>query len=143
MPLIDVTGNDIYCPPDAPALLTPTQMAVIQFGSRLAGEMFTNVDELHLEQGTPADAIQVDFHRYSDHAINPVDFWIKSQLTEILGEEDERHQVRDLLIGIVMDLFRESSYLHEVPFKWALDVFMGPYAHGCISNDRGEIVHRW
>lgn len=140
MPLVTLTCSSTYYPPDSTHVKVefPAQQRIIDLAEMLPKLIVAYADDLHLEAGTPEDAVQVDIKKFHAYSVNSVDLWVHVWFSENWNSEDVRKEVRDKLITIVADWLDE----HELKFMWALDIAYGP-TNGCIADATGAIQLRW
>lgn len=139
MPLVTLTCSNAYYPQDSKHVEQfPFQVKIIELAETLPKLIIQHADSLHLEEGTPENAVQVDIKKFHTFAVNNVDLWVHVWFSESWSSEDIRTDVRDMLIAIVQSWLDQ----YELKLKWALDIAYGP-TNGCIANATGEIRQRW
>lgn len=140
MPLVTLTCSNTYYPPDSQNVTVefPAQRQIIELADMLPTLLIQRADALHLEPGTPEEAVQVDIKKFHAYAKNNVDLWVHVWFSESWAQEDVRIDVRDTLIILIANWLDE----HEIKLMWALDIAYGP-TNGCISDAMGTIQLRW
>ena len=134
MPLVDITTKEGWHN-DA------DQSLANRLGQALPAAFVAEEKKLHLDEGTPEDAVQVDFHEYHPRAVNAVDIWLLVRFTEDNLTKAEQREVRDAVKGIVEQLLDDYAMQSGQPVI-AIDCFWGPGA-GCIIFRDGRQTLYW
>jgi len=107
--------------------------------------------ELLLDEGTPPDAVQVDFQQFDELSINIPDLWILILFTEDAATHtaQQLEEVRDHIVKRITGWMRNRRVgRFAIGHKFdnepviALDIFWGP-GHGCMMDRRGDITLSW
>lgn len=132
MPLVTITCQ----PPIYPqgGTVCCEQDDIVSLASQIPVFMAEFAAELFLEEGTPANAVQVDIKRFSAFAVNVPDVWVHIWYTETPAEE-ERLQLREILKNY-FSKWRADSCMPECDI--AVDVAYGP-TNGFLSIGGEEL----
>ncbi|MEO5949853.1 MAG: hypothetical protein ABIQ04_00220 [Candidatus Saccharimonadales bacterium] len=133
MPLIDVTlkpGSELVLVSWGKTCSQPVINRFIRtiFGPSLPPLFVANSEALGMEDGTPEDAIQVQFHDFGKDDINVANFWVKVQFSETAPEESSREKIVNSIYSLIHGVFHGEGF--EMFSSFVLDVLWGPTS-GC------------
>jgi hypothetical protein len=138
MPLIDVTLRPGYEFPEAEVAGISSEGPIMArifirkvFGPELPALFVSNHAEFGMDENTPEEGVQVQFHDYEEDDINIADVWIKVQFSEEPPGESMKFTIRDAVYDAVANLFVAHGL--AVPNNFILDIFWGP------TNGRGTV----
>lgn len=132
MPLIDITCSLSEYPDHFPQregeILDYT---ALDLGMSLPAICINHKDELGLEQETPLEGVQINYHRFHGRAINAPDIWIKFQLSEPYPGEERAAEIVGNLKRLINDELKALYVKPGIDLDVAVDCFWGP-SHGFL-----------
>ena len=100
------------------------------FGPRFPATFVLNSAKFGMDEGTPANGVQVQFHDYGPDDINVANLWIKVQFNEEQPNKAKRIEIRNAVFEVIVDALHADDV--KVPDNFVLDVLWGPTS-GCGS----------
>lgn len=144
MPLVTVKCRETWYPTSPSGL-------VYELAEALPLLLTQEGEALLLDEGTPPNAVQVDFQKFDSLSRNIPDVWILILFTEDEANhtQQELEDVRDMIIERISGWIRYRGVgkfamgrgLEGRP-EIALDIFWGP-GHGCMMDPHGTITMSW
>jgi hypothetical protein len=148
MPLVTMKCRDRWFPTDSSDL-------AYKLGEALPVLLTWKGHELYLDDGTPPEAVQVDFEKFDRLSINIPDIWILIVFTEDADRLShyQRTEVRDKIVARIVGFMKypassigQLAVSGELKSKsrpaMAIDIFWGP-GHGCMLDQNGSTTLEW
>jgi hypothetical protein len=133
MPLVTITCKPGFAPTHRRGTGTARQLRTEQFGEALPELLTKKRGRLHLDKGTPPEAVQVDYKTFHPKAVNAPDIWIRIEFSEYGFKKKVREQIRTELHSRLRGWFSNRDGPLQIP-AMSLDIFWGP-THGFLELD--------
>lgn len=121
MPFITIKAKRGWFPP-TDLIENEQQAAIVQLGRDLPSMILDNRKALSLDPGTVLEGVEVDYHPYSTHAVNPAEVSLVVLFVEQQPSEEKQLAIRDKLKELILNWFEERQ---TIPSFLAVDVFWG------------------
>ena len=106
MPLVQLTTSPQYYPTSR---MTAAQKLINDFANELPGLLIANATPLHLDDDTPAEAVQVTRQKFTAWDVNTPDLWILIQFTESNLTTKQKLKVRNRLRKLILGCASRSA----------------------------------
>jgi len=133
MPLVAIMTQEDFQPAADPKRDTVGSAFVADLGDRLPEIIVGLSDELHLDPGTPAEAVQVTYATFGPRDKNTPVIWIKIEFTEESLTTEQQLEARNALREALTRFFDRNPYV-----SYAVDMFWVP-GHGFLRMGSTKI----